>query len=61
MNDKKNNEKGKIILPRRKFLERVEGGLTAIAALNIPILASEAGKAAQLTVISGRFFKTLLA
>lgn len=41
MNDKENNEKGKIILPRRKFLERIGGGLTAIAALNIPILASE--------------------
>jgi len=41
MKDKKTSEGNKIILPRRKFLERIGGGLTAIAALNIPISASE--------------------
>lgn len=39
MND--NDQNNKIILPRRKFLQRVGGGLTALAALNIPIFGGK--------------------
>ena len=41
MKDQNYSKSGKIVLPRRKFLERVGGGLTAIAALNIPLFAGE--------------------
>lgn len=37
----KNDQKNKIILPRRKFLQRIGGGLTALAALNIPIFGGK--------------------
>ncbi len=43
MNEKKiedestQNSAGKITMPRRKFLERIGGGLTAVAALNAPL------------------------